>query len=201
MSRLYDRIMENGILDPARSPGFGRYILTGMRGTTVIAAENVAEYYFLCKGPKPAWLIEDFPNVAPPFPNFFVEWKLGHTWANDAVRALGSATGIFFVAYDLEAPRLDVPPPYRDGVDVAGRPFGSGARWVVQIYTLLELTDHRIIVPLAGEFAVDGEGRIGRPYGLAGHQWLLPRSARRREPELPRSLLSALAPIRPSEVT
>jgi len=43
-----------------------------------IIADNVAAYY-MRENPKEDWdLRTDFPNVAPPFPSFWIEWRLPH---------------------------------------------------------------------------------------------------------------------------
>lgn len=46
------------------------------RMCTKINAQSVADYYYL--NPKEQWAPDEFPNVAPPWPYFWVEWKTAH---------------------------------------------------------------------------------------------------------------------------
>jgi len=47
----------------------------GIKESVVIRADNVAQYFFV-NSPQVHWsLAKDFPNLAPPFPNFWIEYQ------------------------------------------------------------------------------------------------------------------------------
>lgn len=45
-----------------------------LKSAQLIVADNVAKYFFEGQE-KEEWSIKDFPNLAPPFDNFFIEWR------------------------------------------------------------------------------------------------------------------------------
>jgi len=50
-----------------------RAMASAMSGATVLACDNVTEYYYVLNDQEDWVFPTDFPNVAPPFSNFFVE--------------------------------------------------------------------------------------------------------------------------------
>lgn len=67
MARLYDKILaENWVRPKDRDD---------LRRATVISADQVTEYYYAIND-KERWNLTDFPNLAPPFTNFFIETKM-----------------------------------------------------------------------------------------------------------------------------
>lgn len=50
-----------------------------LRSATVIQANNVAQYLYGTNRKDPHNLTQDFPNIAPPWPNFFVEFAMPKT--------------------------------------------------------------------------------------------------------------------------
>lgn len=68
MSRLYDRLLaEKTISDE---------VISEFKSAIVISGDNVCHYFFTGTDQE-MWNIErDFPNIAPPFENFFIETKL-----------------------------------------------------------------------------------------------------------------------------
>ncbi len=68
MARLFDRLLANGswTLDSLHMAS------PGASAVQVLVADNVAEYFFAASGQE-WWNADDFPNVAPPFPSFWVE--------------------------------------------------------------------------------------------------------------------------------
>ena len=46
-----------------------------LREATVVRANNVAEYFYTTNDQEHWELSEDFPNVAPPWPNIWLEWS------------------------------------------------------------------------------------------------------------------------------
>lgn len=66
MSRFYDRLMISSHVD--------ENYLESLKNTIVILAKNVSDFYFEYKIRRfDNDLKEDFPSLAPPFPNFFIE--------------------------------------------------------------------------------------------------------------------------------
>lgn len=66
MSRFYDRIMVSNIRDETKAL---------LRTAIVFKIDNVVDYYFQGTE-KETWdILNDFPNLAPPFKNFFIESK------------------------------------------------------------------------------------------------------------------------------
>ncbi len=66
MSRFYDKIIHEK-----------RFRLddgADIRKATVVDASQATEYYYAIND-KEYWHLSDFPNIAPPFPNFFIETK------------------------------------------------------------------------------------------------------------------------------
>ena len=48
--------------------------LSELRQAVVVIANNVAEYLYVTNDQEHWELSEDFPNVAPPWPNMWIEW-------------------------------------------------------------------------------------------------------------------------------
>lgn len=72
MARLFDLIMRDRKIDTRLKDG----LKDGLRGTTVIVADNVAEYFWRT-GARDRWnFFDDFPNIAPPFDEFFIEYHI-----------------------------------------------------------------------------------------------------------------------------
>lgn len=68
--RLYDDIRASAVNERALGPK-----LSGLfNQAPVIVADNVTEYYYAISD-REVWNYEDFPNVAPPFPSFFIETR------------------------------------------------------------------------------------------------------------------------------
>jgi hypothetical protein len=64
--RFYDIIMQSKTVPSEQK--------SKLDGATVIVADNVASYYYEGTD-KEHWDLSDFPNVAPPFPRFWLECK------------------------------------------------------------------------------------------------------------------------------
>lgn len=78
MSRLYDRIMVNG-LKAVQSDGSTVFrtgqVMEDLRQAQVFTCENVADYYFYGTDQEEWDWVEDFPNVAGPFETFWMETR------------------------------------------------------------------------------------------------------------------------------
>lgn len=93
MSRLVDRVLASAAIRPAEK------IL--LRESVIVCADNVAAYFYEATDRSEWSLHRDFPNIAPPFPKFFVEFKApariwGSTWDLPC-----DALGIFFEASEI----------------------------------------------------------------------------------------------------
>jgi len=77
--------------------------------TQTILADNVYHYYMV-DNPKDKWSVTDFPNLAPPFENFFVEGAMPSMINNNGnliprpAHLRGVRTGVHFVAMEFESP-------------------------------------------------------------------------------------------------
>jgi hypothetical protein len=65
MARLYDRVLASTAILPT--------FRHGLDASTVIVADNVAEYWFA--NDESDWAVTDFPNIMPPLSDFFVEMR------------------------------------------------------------------------------------------------------------------------------
>jgi len=63
-------LLEEYLIDP----GISDEIKGWFRETTVVKADNVAEYLWINEDDKPTLSPNDFPNLAPPLKNIFIEW-------------------------------------------------------------------------------------------------------------------------------
>lgn len=71
MSRLYDRLMRSKYTDST--------FKEELKSSVVIDIENVAQYYYNDDTVSLWHINKDFPNLAPPFPSFFMEAKFPKT--------------------------------------------------------------------------------------------------------------------------
>ena len=128
----------------------------------VVAIDNVAQYYYVqsgryvplessAKALRP-WSIEDFPNIAPPWQSFFMEWR-----ERVDFRSLWrwNATGILFHAIDAAshgAERLAAV-----GLDI------NEVRWTIHALVIFEEDNHKPPFVAGGfEFAVGFDGQLIR---------------------------------------
>lgn len=73
--RFYDRVMQEGRRAPGFANAYGQTLLDDfLPRATVIAADNVCEYFYAISD-KERWPLADFPNIAPPMDVFFIEMK------------------------------------------------------------------------------------------------------------------------------
>src|SRR5258708_5607233 len=76
--RIGPQAVANGI------PGFDARTLEQVRNSVVIIGDNVSNYYYEGNEQEDWSLEKDFPNVAPPFDLFFLDFK-APTAVNSAV--------------------------------------------------------------------------------------------------------------------
>jgi len=66
MKRFYDVIMQEETIDP--------FFKEALKDGTVISCDNVARYFFQ-ESDQEFWDMEDFPNIAPPFEQFWLDFN------------------------------------------------------------------------------------------------------------------------------
>ena len=76
MDRFIDHLLRIGPQASASGvPGFDATMLEQVRNSVVIIGDNVSNYYYE-GNEQETWVLEkDFPNVAPPFELFFLDFK------------------------------------------------------------------------------------------------------------------------------
>lgn len=98
MSRLYDRLMTLGCSMPGVAQRGLNVDLQGLDECVVIDTSNVCQYYFEGTGQE-EWDVHEFPNLAPPFRDYWMEMRSPKTivsdvfgtrsWESDAPRGWG----------------------------------------------------------------------------------------------------------------
>jgi hypothetical protein len=173
--RLYDQI--------STLPDWHRYLtqLLGDEGThsielalrqaVVIVADNVAQYYFSGTDQETWDLTTDFPNVAPPFARFWIEYRYPRlivsevTGASRTPRELHELTvGALVTSLDLQ--ENTKPPPH----------IGANTRWQVEGILLSSkrgtpdyIGAFQWQVDSEGHIALDGNGRLSYGVGIPLH--------------------------------
>ena len=138
-------------LDPKRAAS----IEQELRKAIVVKIQNVVDYFWETTGQEIFDFSEDFPNVAPPWPRAWMEWRM------PAGMRIGSV-------YRKAPPMDDLGHRPQYGAMVAGEKLTNnplGATWKLQIMVFQER-----VMPLdpfigAVDLRVDGDGRIVRSPG------------------------------------
>ena len=96
MARMADRVLCGGLYYPrwvtgdrlvqVKPSNLDAYVGNRLREAQIIDASNVADYYYLKSGQTDWDPYHDFPNVAPPFPLFWVEMRRPQTALNDSIK-------------------------------------------------------------------------------------------------------------------
>lgn len=130
--------------------------------TPVLLINNVANYFYSGTDQEHWSIDRDFPNIAPPFPRFWVEWKMVTTIHSkeegdtDMTKLLpqGGRVGQMFIALDPK--------------DVVGEDIPDNTRWIYWCDMWIDY--HRPGIAADGPqgatfICVDAEGRaIGNPW-------------------------------------
>ncbi len=61
-----------------------------MQSAVIVKPQNVVEYYFNGTDQE-YWSKQDFPNCAPPWPNFWLEWRMPNTCITNDLTAINEA--------------------------------------------------------------------------------------------------------------
>jgi hypothetical protein len=76
VDRFIDHLLRTGPQAVAtKIPGFDSLMLEQVRNSVVILGDNVSDYYYEGNEQEDWMLEKDFPNVAPPFDLFFLDFK------------------------------------------------------------------------------------------------------------------------------
>lgn len=151
MTRLFDKIISESKFGDVLTPRFWEVF----KESEVVAIDNVSQFFF-ADSPKTEWHVSDFPNVAPPFSKFFMEWhspKVMNLNGNIQRRKSMGRLGVFFSVEDVE--------------DVSQKPL----KWVYESLLFGEfqnriapLSQYRFIVNNDGTIAIENDKWIwGRP--------------------------------------
>ena len=155
MSRLYDRIRTKGFdVSPFLPPQDAQrwradvvpVVLANLRLAQVIEIGNVSRYFFEGNDQEEWEITRDFPNIAPPFPVFWMEYP-----APKMVVSSVKTVRFLFVAGPADEDR---PQPLRK------KYFShvDNPAWFMDVTCLAE-TDHRVIQTDMWTFAVGQDGR------------------------------------------
>lgn len=190
MSRMIDRFRAFGTslfdyrAQTMRYTPWAHFAAQLSAGYEVVAIDNVAEF-FLAEHPQEVWDLEaDFPNLAPPFSPFWMEYRPPSRIysAECGIQAAPPIwTGALFHAFDLTADTIPDSTVLRPGAWQLLQPLcrAHGIRWAYNIGLFFEKHKGQ---PLVGPTAVallflQGDGTpvpravhdqlLGRPDGLA----------------------------------
>jgi hypothetical protein len=139
MKTLYQEILATKILE--KMPD----VLKHMEMAEVFCIQNVADYYM--QSPQGEWDMEsDFPNLAPPFSNFWMEYTLPKTMnVNNAVEniPISGKIGMLFISHK-EKP--------------------ENVKWAMSVILFMEVKNRGICIPIEIQLGIDEKGKIA-PYG------------------------------------
>lgn len=166
MPRLIDHIRATGRLQmPAfvttKEAAWAEYAKTMMDllmdpDLPVLLIDNVAEYYYSGTDQEYWDLGKDFPNLAPPYPQFWVEYKLPH-------EIVSKEKGNTDLSQWVTRGRAGLLITAIDPKDVQGEGVPPEARWILwcDLWIDYGFADGSIQGPHGAMFVcLDGEGRI-----------------------------------------
>jgi hypothetical protein len=142
MKTLYEELLSVKIEDDDDN-----FISEELEKSEIIFINNVAEYYFLSE--KEKWTFSDFPNMAPPFDNIYMEYK--------NIRN-----------HFVDGKIINIPFEYKVGILISSRKlsrdfdlgglYARGAKWGLIIYLFVKIETGKAEY-LGGEFfGVDNTG-------------------------------------------
>lgn len=137
--------------------------------TPVIEITNVAEYIYAGTDQE-YWGVEDWPNIAPPFQAFFMEWKAprkisSKTWGDFSFIPEFRRYGVMFIALPAEEESFRL-------MRLGYRP--QDARWVIlsKIYAE-DITCRVLDVLFSVSFCVDSSGALIELNGQGDYWWII----------------------------
>lgn len=104
-NRLYDRIMATGIDIPLVENQMvaqeaKKSLTESLRRAQVFDIQNVADYYHATAYKEKGWGEKDFPNIAPPFHEYFMEFRVRKDWPTFDRTANIYSVGVLSTAFD-----------------------------------------------------------------------------------------------------
>lgn len=118
-----------------------------MDKSEIVNIQNVADYYFEVSDQE-IWQVEkDFPNLAPPFPFFWMEYQIPDFVNGDygklPVKGAVRRVGVMIAAQEIE-----------EGI--------TTEKWALNIVLFYGRVDGKIIQPMAWVLAIDKLGKVSR---------------------------------------
>jgi hypothetical protein len=194
VSRLYDRILVNGVIS-LRGLRYKPVNWQRLREATKLVVDNVTEFYFAVDD-KEVWdLLQDFPCLAPPFDNFWVETNrasriVSRVYGIQSTAEHARAWGGHFTVHEMDRVR----DPYARWLRQQDSPWegpAPDAKWIVNVALFVEWEKGQIYGP-AGLFSLELD-EAGRAVELPGEQTrLLLITPTQNAPELTDGFLKPL---------
>lgn len=131
MARLIDKLLNHSFKPSRFSKG-----IASLAMAEVIAADNVANFYFK-ESSKSKWEMTDFPNIAPPFEKFFIEFRIPSQMNVDgkiieSPRHLrGMEGGCLFIVIDTKNTPDDFPTELKSNERIQAALDKSDIRWQI----------------------------------------------------------------------
>ncbi len=163
MGLLFDEVVEDLKHDPHMQRLLQRFDFTVQ--TTVIRADNVAEYFYEGNDQEFWMWREDYPNVAPPFDLFWVEWKQPERVVS---REKGTherevwwpqRVGVWVHSRRARASDRDLPFDVPGAKDWLGSHFDE-LHWLMEAQVWIKWQEAPIRLPVTAFIPVDADGRI-----------------------------------------
>lgn len=154
MTRLIDRIMDAGKPDEMQDAFWQCLPLTRL-----IQADNVAQYYFFVSD-KDVFGPRDIPNVAPPFPSFFVEFRMPNRMNSGGIIVKtspewsDSEIGILFTASEFDEFENGSWENFSSALD---DPWPNSGKWFVMGHVFV-LMQKRLFFPCIFYMNIDEQG-------------------------------------------
>jgi len=159
--RVIDAILADGFkFPPALSQEEAGLYYKRISKAVTIVVDNVGEYYM---SSKEGWDIEEMPNIAPPFPSFFIDWKHNVKHAGDIIRR---SFGVLFSSYDMQDANVVSMIREAGGFDVCEALDSgqlSGARWIMMADIFADDGNGLMNLICRHIIPVDKDGKAKRP--------------------------------------
>jgi hypothetical protein len=167
MKMLYEELIKH--------PGVKEPLLGILRDAIVIKADNVADYFF-SGNDKDVWdITTDFPNIAPPFEKFYIEFGAPEylSLPNGKTEIIPSEFrdmrfGLLFVVQDAQ--KSDHPGAIKS--------IEKGLRWLVEVILFLEsdgelmFYGNRYPYMMSWQMGIGADGSIWKNEKIGPFYWL-----------------------------
>lgn len=158
MNTLYRNILKNKNINLTKN------MISEIDNSEIILIDNVAEYFW--KSEQDEWDLEkDFPNLAPPFERFWMEYSmpsgvLHFDGENNRLDSNGTRVGVLFSSVDITK---------------------SGAKWGLLMSLFLGNSDHVNNDYFMYGLAIDKEGIIAKHGGKVEYMACIPERIKATE--------------------